>query len=68
MIAGLGADEDFMVDDDVKSALGLLAENMLEDTMEFGALMASRRNSKWLQVWLFTHENLRHNSPTGCQY
>lgn len=52
VLAGLGADEDFAVEDDVKSALGMLAENMLEETMEFAALMASRRNSKWVQVRL----------------
>lgn len=50
VLAGLGADEDFTIDDDVKAALGTLAENMLEETMEFAALMASRRNSKWLQA------------------
>lgn len=50
VLAGLGADEDFAVDGEVKVALGMLAENMLEETMEFAALMASRRNSKWLQV------------------
>lgn len=50
VLAGLGADEDFVVEHDVKSFLGMLAENMLEETMEFAALMASRRNSKWLQV------------------
>jgi hypothetical protein len=50
VLAGLGVDEDCTVDEEVKSALGLLAENMLEQTMQFGALMASRRNSRWLQV------------------
>jgi hypothetical protein len=53
VLAGLGGENDFIVDDDVKSALGMLAENMLEQTMEFAALMSSRRNSKWLQVCFF---------------
>jgi hypothetical protein len=73
VLAGLGADEDFLVDDEVQTALGMLAENMLEQTMEFAALMASRRNSKWLQVCSYSMNDKQcaqtlYNFPSafGC--
>lgn len=54
-LAGLGASESFQCDDTVAASLCLLSEHMLEQTMEFGALMASRRQSKWMEVCCSTH-------------
>eukprot|EP00892_Ulva_mutabilis_P010468 jgi/Ulvmu1/7794/UM004_0023.1 len=50
VLAGLGASDGFQCDDSMAPSLCLLAEHMLEQTMEFGALMASRRKSKWLEA------------------
>lgn len=45
----LGVADEFKLSEEVESAIMLLAETMLDQTMEFGCLMASRRQSKWLE-------------------
>lgn len=46
----LGLSKDVQLSKEVELAVIELAENMLDHTMEFACLMASRRGGKWLEV------------------